>query len=403
MGDFYQTGVIATFHRLGETKLDKIENELKAFSKSRAVALVLPSIYDELQGEALPRILDELKKVRYLRQVVVTLGRTDTEQQFAHARKFFSVLPQEVKLVWNNGPRLQELYSLLDTNSLSAGADGKGRSVWMAFGYVLAQAHSDVIALHDCDITTYTRELLARLVYPVTSPNLAYEFCKGYYNRVTDRMHGRVTRLLVTPLLRALKTIVGPLPYLNFMDSFRYPLAGEFALVTDLARVTRIPGDWGLEVGLLSEVFRNVTVRRVCQVDIIAQYDHKHQALSADDPQKGLFKMCIDITKSIFRNLANEGVVLSEGVLRTLQVHYLRMAQDTLKRYEDDAAINGLNFDRHAESEAVEAFTRGIREASEIFLKDPFGAPLIPNWNRVTSAIPDFMERLQAAIEEDNR
>lgn len=402
MGDFYQTGVIATFHRLGEPKLEKIENELKAFSKSRAIALVLPSIYDELQGEALPRIIDELKKVRYLRQIVVTLGRTDADQ-FNHAREFFGVLPQEVKLVWNDGPRVQELYTLLETNGLSAGADGKGRSVWMAFGYVLAQAQSDVIALHDCDITTYGRELLARLVYPVASPNLAYEFCKGYYNRVTDRMHGRVTRLLVTPLLRALKTIVGPLPYLNFMDSFRYALAGEFALVTDLARVIRIPGDWGLEVGLLSEVFRNVTVRRVCQVDIVAQYDHKHQALSADDPQKGLLKMCIDITKALFRNLANEGVVLSEGVLRTLQVHYLRMAQDTLKRYEDDAAINGLIFDRHAESAAVDAFTNGIREAAEIFQKDPFGAPLISNWNRVTSAIPDFLERLQAAVEDDNR
>jgi len=43
--------------------------------------------------------------------------------------------------------------------------------------------------------------------------------------------------------------------------------------------------------------------------------------------------MCLDITKSILRNLANEGVVLSEGLLRTLQVHYLRMAQDTLKLY----------------------------------------------------------------------
>lgn len=402
MGDFYQSGVIATFHRLGEFKLEKIESELKAFSKFRAIALVLPSISEELQGEALPHILNELKKVRYLRQIVVTLGRTN-EKQFKHAREFFRVLPQDVKLVWNDGPQLQELYKLLETNGLSAGEDGKGRSVWMAFGYVLAQGQSDVIALHDCDITTYNRELLARLVYPVASPNLAYEFCKGYYNRVTDRMHGRVTRLLVTPLLRAVKTIVGPLPYLNFMDSFRYALAGEFALVTDLARVIRIPGDWGLEVGLLSEIFRNVTVRRVCQVDIIAQYEHKHQTLSADDPQKGLLKMCIDITKSIFRNLANEGVVLSEGVLRTLQVHYLRTAQDTLKRYEDDAAINGLIFDRHAESEAVDAFTRGIREASDIFLKDPFGAPLIPNWNRVTSAIPDFLERLQAAVEEDNR
>ncbi len=402
MGDFYQTGVIATFHRLGETKLEKIENDLKTFSKARAIALVLPSIYDELKGEALPRIIQELKKVHYLRQVVVTLGRTDADQ-FKHAREFFSALPQEVKLIWNTGPHLQELYNLLETNNLSAGGDGKGRSVWMAFGYILAQAQSDVIALHDCDITTYNRELLARLVYPVVSPHMPYEFCKGYYNRVTDRMHGRVTRLLITPLLRAVKTIVGPLPYLNFMDSFRYALAGEFALVSDLARVIRIPGDWGLEVGLLSEVFRNVTVRRVCQVDIIAQYDHKHQELSAGDPQKGLLKMCIDITKAIFRNLANEGVVLSEGVMRTLQVHYLRTAQDTLKRYEDDAAINGLFFDRHAEAAAVDAFTRGIREAAEIFQKDPIGVPLIPDWSRVTSAIPDFLERLQAAVEEDNR
>jgi glucosyl-3-phosphoglycerate synthase len=74
-----------------------------------------------------------------------------------------------------------------------------------------------------------------------------------------------------------------------------------------------------------------------------------------------------------------------------------------VKRYEDEAAINALNFDRHAESEAVEAFARGIREASEIFLRDPFGAPLIPNWNRVTSAIPSFWECSPAAVEEDNR
>jgi glucosyl-3-phosphoglycerate synthase len=113
--------------------------------------------------------------------------------------------------------------------------------------------------------------------------------------------------------------------------------------------------------------------------------------------------MCIDITKSIFYNLANEGVVLSIGVLRTLQVHYLRTAQDTLKRYEDDAAVNGLAFDRNAESEAVETFSNGIRQASDIILKDPFGAPLIPPWSRVTSAIPDFLERLQTAVEEDNR
>lgn len=401
MGDFYQTGVIATFHRLGELKLDKIEGDLKMFSKWRPIALVLPSLFDELQGEALPHILEELRKVRYLRQIVVSLDRANSEQ-FAYAKQFFRRLPQEVKILWQDGPRLAQLYKRLADNGLSAGESGKGRGVWMAFGYVIASDQSEVIALHDCDITTYKRELLARLVFPVASPNLPYEFCKGYYNRVTDRMHGRVTRLLVTPLLRSLRTVVGPLPYLKFMDSFRYALAGEFALLTELARVIRIPADWGLEVGLLSEVFHNVTARRVCQIDIIDQYEHKHSQLSPNNPQAGLLKMCIDITKSIFRNLANEGVVLSEGLLRTLQVHYLRTAQDTLKQYEDDAAINGLNFDRHAESEAVEAFTRGIREASEIFTRDPFGAPLIPNWNRVTSALPDFFDDLKAAVEADN-
>jgi glucosyl-3-phosphoglycerate synthase len=402
MGDFFQTGAIATFHRLGMPKLDKIERDLKSFSKWRPIALVLPALFDELEGEALPRVLDELKKVHYLRQIVVSLDRANAEQ-FAFAKQFFRKLNHDCKIIWQDGPRLVELYKQLEANGLSAGESGKGRGVWMAFGYVIAGDQSEVIALHDCDIITYSRELLARLVYPVASPNLPYEFCKGYYSRVTDRMHGRVTRLLVTPLIHALKTIAGPLPYLSFMDSFRYALAGEFALLTELARVIRIPGDWGLEVGLLSEVFHNVTVRRVCQIDIIDQYEHKHNQLSPNNPQEGLLKMCIDIAKSIFRNLANEGVVLSDSVLRTLQVHYLRTAQDMLKLYEDDAAINGLNFDRHAESEAVEAFTHGIREASDIFLKDPFGAPLIPNWNRVTSAIPGFLENLQAAVDEDNR
>jgi glucosyl-3-phosphoglycerate synthase len=244
MGDFYQTGAIATFHRLGLPKLEKIEKELKTFSKWRPIALVLPALFDELQGEALPLVLDELRKVHYLRQIVVSLDRADAEQ-FAFAKQFFRKLNHDCKIIWQDGPRL---------------------------------------------------------VYPVASPNLPYEFCKGYYSRVTDRMHGRVTRLLVTPLIHALKTIAGPLPYLNFMDSFRYALAGEFALLTELARVIRIPGDWGLEVGLLSEVFHNVTVRRVCQIDIIDQYEHKHNQLSPNNPQEGFLKMCIDIAKSIFRN-----------------------------------------------------------------------------------------------------
>jgi glucosyl-3-phosphoglycerate synthase len=339
--------------------------------------------------------------VKYINQVIITLGRAN-EKEFEHARKFFSVLPQQTTVVWNDGPRVRSLYDILNKNDISAGEDGKGRSTWMAFGYVLASEKSNVIALHDCDIVSYDREFLARLCYPVVNPNLGYEFCKGYYARVTNKMHGRVTRLFVTPLIRSLERMLGYLPFLVYLDSFRYPLAGEFSMITDLARINRIPWDWGLEVGVLSEVFRNCSLRRICQVDLTDNYEHKHQELSPDDPNKGLLRMSIDIAKNLFRNLASEGIDLSESLMKTLKATYLRTAHESITKYHDDASINGLDFDRHEEGVAVETFTKGIELASKGFVEDPLSIPLIPNWSRVTSAIPDFLERLKNAVDDDN-
>src|SRR5438093_9374879 len=207
---------------------------------------------------------------------------------------------------------------------------------------------------------------------------MGYEFCKRYYSRVTDRLHGRVTRLFITPLIRSLHQLVGPHPLLTCLDSFRYPLAGEFAMVRDLAWINRMPGDWGLEVGVLAEVYRNCALRRICQADIADAYEHKHQALSADNPNAGLLKMCMDITKSLFRNLASEGVVLSEGLLKTLQATYVQAAQEAISRYEHDAAVNSLKFDRHQERTAVEACLKGLKLATDCFLEDRIGVPLIP-------------------------
>jgi len=402
MTDFYQTGVIATFHKFGKPNLEKLEAELLWYSQERPIALVLPSLYSELHGTALKRVINELKEIRYLQEIVVTLGPC-TKEEFDHAKDFFSVLPQKTSLIWNNGERIMEIYETIKSTGLPLGEPGKGLSAWMAYGYVISQKEIRVIALHDCDILTYNREMLARLCYPVTSPNFDYEFCKGYYSRVTDKMHGRVTRLFVTPLLRSLKKILGPLPLLDFLDSFRYPLAGEFSMNVELARINKIPGDWGLEIGVLAEVYRNCAVRRVCQVDIADVYEHKHQALSHNDPSKGLLKMCIDISKSLFRTLSSEGVIFSDGLFKTLISTYVRTAQDMLKRYEDDAAINGLKFDRHEESLAVEAFTGGIRIAADAIMTDPLGVPLIASWDRVTSALPDILDKIRMAVEEDNK
>lgn len=402
MSDFYQTGVIATFHRLGRINLEKIEAELSLYARERPIALVLPSLYSELEGEALKGIVRELKEVKYISEIVVTLGPA-TEEEFRHAKKFFSALPQKVHIIWNTGPGIGEIYKIIERAELPIGEPGKGRSAWMAYGYILSQQRFQTIVLHDCDILTYSRDMLARLCYPVTNPSLNYDFCKGFYSRVTDRLHGRMTRLLVTPLIRSLQKILGHLPILIFFDSFRYPLAGEFSMDVDLARVNRIPGDWGLEVGVLAEVYRNTSLRMVCQVDIAENYEHKHQELSPEDATKGLHKMCVDICKSLFRTLASEGIVFSDGFFKTLVATYTKTAQDMLKRYEDDAAINGLIFDRHAESLAVETFTKGIKKAAETIMEDPLGVPLIASWDRVTAAIPDILNRIREAVEEDNK
>jgi glucosyl-3-phosphoglycerate synthase len=138
-------------------------------------------------------------------------------------------------------------------------------------------------------------------------------------------------------------------------------------------------------------------------VDLTDNYEHKHQTLSSDDASKGLTRMACDIAKSLFRTLAAEGLVFTADHFRSLEVRYVRMAEDTISRYYADAMLNGLKFDRHAEEMAVAAFAKALRRAAEEFIADPTGLPLIPNWNRVLAAIPEFFELLQDAVEKDSK
>ena len=402
MADFYQTGVVTTLHRLTANSTERLEADLERFSRNKPIGLVLPALYSEFETLAMQRIVPELRKVRYLQRIVVVLGRA-TREQYLKARSFFDNFYTPVTIIWVDSARMQSLLQMLEEKGLSAGGDGKGRSCWLAYGYLLAKRDCQMIALHDCDIVNYDRQMLARLCYAIAHPHLPFDFCKGYYARVTDRMHGRVTRLFMTPLIRALEGMAPGNPFLRFLDSYRYPLAGEFAMDIDLARVNRIPADWGLEVGVLAEVFRNCTVARTCQVDLMETYEHKHQVLSPDDATKGLARMTNDISKSIFSTLAAEGLVFTADHFRSLEVRYVRMAQDTIARYYADAMINGLKFDRHAEELAVSVFAHSLSAAANDFVRDPRGLPLIPNWNRVLAAMPEFFDLLDDAVEKESR
>ena len=396
--DFFQNGTITTLHKLCQRPIEEMETELKQFSAERPMALILPSLYSELDGPALPKIVEELKLATYISDIFVGLDQAD-EKQFAHAREFFSGLPQNVHILWNDGPWLREIDAQLQSQNLAPTQAGKGRNVWYCMGYALALDHIEAIALHDCDILTYDRGLPARLFYPVASPAFSFDFCKGYYSRINgDKLSGRATRLFVTPLLRALKKVVGQMDYLDFMDSFRYPLSGEFSLSRDFIKTLRIPSDWGLEVGVLSEVYRTLSRNRVCQVDIADQYDHKHQELSEDDASRGLSRMSVEIAKSLYRKLATEGITLSSEDFRSIKAAYYRIALDSTEQYFYDAKINGLQYERHIEDCSIEVFAQSVMSAGEMFLTNPMESPFIPNWNRVHDAYPDICQQLLQAV-----
>ncbi len=404
MADFYQNGLVTTIHDLRLRSDEDLEQSLLEFSKTRPMALVIPCLLSELDGEALPRIVDELVKVKYLEEIVIGLDKAFSKKDFQRAKKFFSKLPQHHRILWNDGPKLKSLNKTLFDKKLAPYEMGKGRNAWFCFGYCIASDKADIIALHDADIVTYKRSMLSRLFYPVVNPNFKYNFCKGYYYRASDgELKGRVVRLLVTPLLRTLKKIFGYIEFLEYLDSFRYPLAGEYSMLADVIKTIRIPSDWGLEIGLLSEVHRNNSTARICQVEIADRYDHKHQPLSPDNPQAGLSKMTIDIAKSIFRKLASNGMVFNQETFRSIKATYQRIALDLLDQYNSDAVMNGLKLDRNMEEETVDMFAQNIYNAGMDFLSNPMQTSFIPSWNRVKSAIPDYMNQFYEAVESDNR
>jgi glucosyl-3-phosphoglycerate synthase len=402
MSDFAQDSYITTFHKLGDLiQLETLEEQIRKLVVTRPVSLVIPALFSELKGPALPKIVQQLKGADYIHRIIISMDKA-TKEDYKFAKSFFNSLPQHCHILWQDGQRIKKIIRLLEENDVTIGPRGKGRGAWMAFGFILAKRDTYAIALHDADITTYNREMLSRLIFPVVHPGCDYEFSKGYYSRISNKMHGRVTRLLVFPLVQSISQIIGKNDFVNYIRSFRYPLAGEFAVVNNLVRRCRLPYNWGLEIGVISEVYRNSALKRICQVDLCDVFDHKHSALDPGNMTGGLGKMAVDITLMIFSTLASMGLVLGHEFFNSLCSTYLRNAQEFITKYYHDSLINGLYFDRHSEGMAIETFRECLTHASELFLKNPFEVQSIPTWNRVVAAVPDIFIKLEEAVEEDN-
>lgn len=402
MSDFFQNGIVTTLHDLDLRRDDALESALAARAGAATVTLVLPCLHAEFAGPALGPFVEALATIPWLHEIVIGLDRADAAG-YREALALFGRLPRPHHLIWNDGPRVSALTADLAGEGLAPVERGKGSNIWLCLGLVQALGQAEVVALHDCDVVGFTPRMLARLVFPLLLPDSGFVFAKAFYPRISDGvMYGRVSRLFVTPLLRALRRCLPPSRYLEFLDSFRYPLAGECAMRASAARRLHLPCDWGMEIGVLTEMFRDHSTRQICQVDIAAAYDHKHRpfphAAAGDD---GLGRMSRDIARGLFRGLAAQGQVLDLPLVRSLVNAYQRIVLDLLDSHAADAALNGLRLDRGEETRAVAFFATCLLEAGRSFVHDDQLAPLTPTWDEVCQRVPDALARLAAAVAAD--
>jgi glucosyl-3-phosphoglycerate synthase len=391
---------IATLHEFN-VNTKALFKTVSDCSVERPASVVMPMLYREINSDALENIKKGLNKCTYLKEIIIPLA-AQNEKEFNHVKKFFSDLKIPHLIMWCNGPKIESLLQDLQQDGIHLlKYRGKGRDVWLALG--IAALHSYAVILHDADILLYNETIPTKLLYPIVEPELDFKFNKGYYARINTEkgiMYGRVVRLFLNPILEAIiENQQKPLDFVQFLFSFRYPLSGEFSLTSDLARDLDIPGNWGIEIGIMAEMFRNVISKRICQTDL-GFYDHKHQKIGNEE--QGLIKMAGDILETLLRVIIEEDRVdVSEKFLLSLRVLYQRFAQDTIRKYHADAHFNNLNYDRHLEEHMVEEFSKQIRISGEHYLKHPVGTR-IPDWLRTISARKRIREQLLDIVIVDN-
>lgn len=395
VADFY-INKLPTFSILQGESTQSMENKLIKESEKIPIGVLIPALFSDLSGSAMQKIIEILSTMHWVKKVYICLDQA-TAENYKTAKEITKPLGEKGALIWNDSPKVREVIAEIE-QELAVGIRGKGNAVWTGLGYVIAKGEVSALAFHDADIVTYDKDMLIRLLFPIV--NLKYQFSKGYYVRYNDRFYGRVTRLFYFPFLRALKDIFGCTEYIDYMGDFRYPLSGEFATFVSQARILQFPSDWGIEVGILGEIFRNMRINRICQVEITSRYDHKHQNVGSET-DKGLYKMASDIARTFFTFLASNGRVIGMDTFNSIRHAYLKNAREIVGFYEAYADMydHRITYDFHDELKTVELFAKGIDMATDTFYNNPFGSPMIPDWKRVESAVQNVLQKLEMAVE----
>ena len=140
MADFHQEGLITTVHALyrafdRKEYLKKLEKKIEEYATHLKISLLLPSLYSEIQNpKVLDNIINEIRKVHYLSNVVVALGGAPEESQFKEAKEYFGRLrspERDIKVVWVDGPRIQNIFALICSKEIISGIKPPTRVIFL--------------------------------------------------------------------------------------------------------------------------------------------------------------------------------------------------------------------------------------------------------------------------------
>jgi len=260
-----------TFHADEFKQLD----ELLSLKREQGVtiSLALPALNEEeTVGNVITTIKDELMtRVPLLDEMVlIDSDSTDRTREIAEGLGIPVHIHQNIL-------------------SMYSARDGKGEALWKS----LYCTYGDIVIWIDTDIVN----IHPRFVYGLIAPLLLREeiqFVKGFYRRplkVGSKMQagggGRVTELTARPLLNL---------FYPELSGIIQPLSGEYGGRRKALEQLPFFSGYGVEIGLLIDVFEKFGIGAIGQVDLQERIHH-NQSLEA------LSKMSFAIIQAVIRKL----------------------------------------------------------------------------------------------------
>ena len=228
-------GLVTTFRILVDQDRQQLAATLKHHAGLTKPILIVPLLASEYvlpeNQPVFENILANLSRAEYLDKIIFGLDQaSESEMQLLKELIGRHRIRQAI-IQWNDGPVFSDIYQMLSEAGMVSLEPGKGKNIFLGIGIALA-LQAKVVAILDADIRSFNCIQLDRLLYPVVVHN--YDFSKASYTRISNRrLYGRVKRLLVDPLLLALKTKFiesrdkKMLGMIDFLLQFDYQLSGE--------------------------------------------------------------------------------------------------------------------------------------------------------------------------------